>query len=369
MFVTNNYHPYAGGVVKSIDSFVQALRAREYQVYVVTLDFTGDTPQDAPWVIRLRCYFRFKYKNNHIAVPWRPSAQLKALIEELKPDVIHVQHPFFLGHKAALIARRKGIRCLFTYNTMYEDYAHYIPFMPRSLIRKLSISFCNNVDEVIAPSQGVRDYVVRHGVRKPVTVIPSPLRQEFMYREQPEKVRTHRVSLLYVGRLVKEKNVYALLEAFARLPRGLYMLTIVGYGHEEKALKHAAYGRYAFTPDEVIFIHQPSQGYIKEAYRAADLFLFPSHSDTQGLVLAEAMAAGTPVIALDGPGQRDIIEQGKNGFIVATAAAMAEVIEQIRLDPELLKSLQQTAFTTAQHYAPNRCVSRLIALHEGQAGI
>ena len=364
IFVTNNYRPYAAGLVKSIDAFTQALRAEGHQVFIITLDFTGDISQDPPWVIRLFCPIRFRYKNNHIAIPWRPYARLKKLIEQLKPDIIHVQHPFFLGYKAAMIARRMQIPCVFTYHTLYEEYAYYVPMIPRSWIRNASISFCNRVDAVIAPSVPVYNYLMQHGVKKPITVIPSPLRSDFLPATMHEKERGQRLQLLYVGRFVKEKNLYTLLDIVAQLPRDAYTLKLIGYGHEEKNLMHYAYEHHGFTQDEVQFIHQPDQNVVRQAYQDADLFIFTSYTDTQGLVLAEAMAAGTPVVALDGLGQRDIIEAGKNGFIAASPTEMVRLIERIRTNQNLWIAMQEAAFKTAQQYAPAYCAAQLLRVYE-----
>lgn len=303
-----------------------------------------------------------------MAIPWRPSAQLKKIIQELKPDIIHVQHPFFLGYKAAIIAQRMQIPCVFTYHTLYEEYAHYAFVIPKSWIRAASISFCNRVDRVIAPSMPIYNYLMHYGVKTPITVISSPLRPEFLYNNQPKKEAAQRFRLLYVGRFVQEKNLYTLLDVIARLPRDTYALTLIGYGHEEQALKRYAYTHHGLSKDEVLFVNKPAQEIIKRAYQDADLFLFTSYTDTQGLVLAEAMAAGTPVIALEGPGQRDIIEQGENGFIAENIDEMVREIEHIRRDPELHERMQKAAFNAAQRYTPQVCVARLIEVYQGLIG-
>lgn len=367
-FVTNNYYPYAGGVVASIDAISHALRRQGWKVYIITLDFTGNTAQDDPWVIRLRCFLRFTYKNNRMTLPWFPCAQLKKIIKSLAPDIVHVQHPFFLGHKAALIARRMRIPCIFTYHTLYEEYAHYVPLLRSSWIRKITLSFCAQVNWVIAPSTFIENYLKKHHVKTPITVVPSPLREEFVHNTQPIKIPSARFRLLYVGRFVQEKNLYVLLDVYAQLPRDAYTLALIGYGHEQEALERYAYDHYGFTKEEVIFMHKPVQKVIKNAYKDADLFIFTSYTDTQGLVLAEAMAAGTPVVALDGPGQRDIIDQGENGFIAQIMDDMVHHIENIRAHPQLHSDLQKGAFQTAQRYTASVCIAKLTAIYRGLLG-
>lgn len=366
VFVTNNYHPYTGGVVRSIDSFAHELRKRGYRVYIVTLDFTGNPSHDPEWVIRLWCPIRFRYKRNHMAIPWRPYAQLKDIFARLKPDVVHVHHPFLLGYKAAHIAKKMAIHTVFTYHTLYEAYTHYVP-LPQSwvktYVRAASISFCNSVDQVIAPSSAIREYLIKYGVHTSIAIIPSPLRPSLLHTNQPHKSSLDRFRLLYVGRFTAEKNLHTLLDMFKKLPENQYTLTMIGYGYEEDMLKAYAYETLGFTEYEVRFIRKPVQQAIEHAYIKADLFVFTSHTDTQGIVLAEAMAGGTPVVALDGPGQRDIVKQGENGFIVADEAEMVAAIEQIRADRELWGQMQKLAWKTAQEYTPAACTDRLITVY------
>src|SRR6266404_2396469 len=124
-FVTNNYTPYSGGVIHAITATTDALRAQGHEVFIITLDFLGkpDKPQaDPDYVIRIACPIKFMYKTNYMAIPWRPTHAIKQLIQQYKPDIIHVHHPFLLGVSALHAAQTYNIPCIFTYHTMYEDY-------------------------------------------------------------------------------------------------------------------------------------------------------------------------------------------------------------------------------------------------------
>src|SRR5436189_6357245 len=98
IFVTNNYTPYSGGLVSSIDATVQELRAQGHNVLIITLNFLGDLHKAENDLIRITCPIRFMYKKNHMAIPWRPTHELLSIAKQFSPDIIHVHHPFLLGH-------------------------------------------------------------------------------------------------------------------------------------------------------------------------------------------------------------------------------------------------------------------------------
>src|SRR5579872_5344972 len=127
LFVTNNYTPYSGGIVSSIDATVHALYAKGHDVLLVTLDFFGVAVSEHKYIVRIPTIFRFMYKSNHMAIPWRATYELLSLAQTYSPDIIHVHHPFLLGKSGLDVAHILGIPCVFTYHTLYEQYAHYVP--------------------------------------------------------------------------------------------------------------------------------------------------------------------------------------------------------------------------------------------------
>ena len=165
--------------------------------------------------------------------------------------------------------------------------------------------------------------------------------------------------------MVKEKNITALLDvAHTLIDHNVdFSLQLIGYGTDYEALQEYAYQKLTLPKERVSFVHKPPQSVIVQAYSDADLFLFSSSNDTQGLVLAEAMAGGTPVIAFDGPGQRDIIKQGENGFIVADEKEMAETIMHLSNNRKQLAALSEHAWQTAQAYQPERLSKRLVQFY------
>jgi 1,2-diacylglycerol 3-alpha-glucosyltransferase len=364
-FVTNNYTPYSGGVVQSITSITDQLRTHGHEIFIITLDFLG-THNDPDYVIRIPCPIKFIYKKNHMAIPWRSTHAIEQLIKTYSPDIIHVHHPFLLGKSALRAARKYRISCVFTYHTLYEQYAHYIP-LPRIplqlLIRKSVLRFCRKVDAIIAPSTSVQNYLISYCIQTPITVIPSPLRSCFINQtiKKTSSQKNTCSELLFVGRFMQEKNIPFIFEVMKLLP-DRFTATLVGYGADYEKIQKLARQFYYLPPERVRFIHKPSEEKLK-SYQSADLFIFPSTTDTQGIVLAESMSQGLPVIALDGPGQRDIIINDTNGFIITNAQEAAEKIMQLAHNPQMLAHLSVNARKTALHYHPYEIVNRLLSVY------
>lgn len=366
-FVTNNYSPYSGGVVHSITAITEELRAQDHEVFIITLNFLGEKHHDPDYVIRIPCPIKFMYKKNYMAIPWRPTHAIKKLLQQYKPDIVHVHHPFLLGASALNAAHALNIPCIFTYHTIYEDYAHYIP-LPKRYIKKLIHvmvkHFCNAVDGIIAPSNAIKQYLRTEQITKPITIIPSPLRTMFLTHTPLKTARTDKkiCKLLIVSRFVPEKNIPFVFEVFQKLPQAFH-LTLVGYGSEYKAMQNLAFNTLKLSPQRIQFIHKPPQNELLNIYRNADLFLFSSTTDTQGIVLAESMSQGIPVIAIDGPGQRDIISNGYNGFIIKNAQEAATKIIHIADDIPLLNKLISGAYATAQNYHADIITQKLLTFY------
>ncbi len=365
LFVTNNYTPYSGGLVSSIQATVKALTQKGNEVLVVAPNFLGKKHDDPDWVKRVPSLIRFSYKKKHVSFPWRAHAFLKNQIERFKPDVIHLHHPFLLGTAALDIAKEKNIKTVFTYHTVYEAYAHYLPlpqFITKPYITNKVLRFCKQIDHTIAPSGTIHSHLKSHDIDTSV-VIPSGLKELFSALPFTNRTPKKPFQLLYVGRFVKEKNITALFDVMALLPQD-YELTLVGYGQYLDALQEYAYSDLQLSRERVRFIIKPDPQKLLNCYRSSDLFLFPSHTDTQGLVIAEAFACSLPVIAFDGPGQRDSIQEGENGYIVADSKAMAATIQNVLSDSGRYEMLRKHAWKSARNFNPNYLCDRLIALYE-----
>ena len=370
VFVTNNYTPYTGGVVSAIKALTYGLEQVGCEVHIITLDFLGNNHGDPHNVQRVPCPIRFVYKGNRMAIPWRPYSNMLRIIKDLKPTIIHSHHPFLLGSTARAVARALSIPHVFTYHTLYESYMHYVPLpisIGRFFLKRHIGIFLKSVDGIIVPSKAVCDYIKQtYAVKPPMQVLPSPLQLPYTQQEIAfKKLVLHApFHLLLVTRFVPEKNIKWVLTMYCQLKKqGSFVLTLVGYGFEYESLKQYAYSILKLSDKEVIFIHKPSPEQLIRSYIESYLFVFPSLIDTQGLVLAESMACGMPVIALPGPGQQDIIRNGYNGFIVDTESEMVDTIVHISRNSFLYQALQEGAFHTALAYYPQQIAKQLVSFY------
>lgn len=365
-FVTNNYTPYSGGVVSSIQAFTQELRALGHRVYIITLDFAGAPIESG--VIRISCPIKFMYKNNPMAIPWAMRQELEAILVRMCPDIVHTHHPFFICAAARDVCKKLHIPLVFTFHTHYEKYTHYIPLpgiLVRTAINYQVKRYCHDMDVVCAPSTSVISWLQKHNVRCFVRKLPSPLLPVFEQQLSRFLYKKHNAvsRLLFVGRFTPEKNIKALLDLMTDERLIHFNLTLAGFGYLQDELMAYAYNKLNLAPARVQFIMCPSKSLLCQLYKESDFFVFCGQTETQGLVFIEAMAAGTPIIALCGPGQEDVVVNGVNGFLVETLQQFSAVLCLLRADQQLAKKLQFGAWTTANQYTAKTITGRLLSCY------
>jgi glycosyltransferase involved in cell wall biosynthesis len=336
---TNNYVPFCGGVTVSVETLRRGLEARGHEAWVLAPRFPG-TVADPPRVLRYPSVPASTYPEFPLAIPY--ARRIAAQVRALDVDVFHAHHPFLLGPAAARLARRQRRPLVFTYHTRYEKYAHYVP-LSRAVVERaalaLSARFARRADAVIAPSARVRDELQRQGVRAPIAVVPTGVDlTRFCPGDRDTARRALGLALdepllLYVGRLDREKSVDRVLRAFdhvaGTLPRA--RLVLVGPGKEAASLRALA----ARLPcaARVLFMGARPHDTLAVCYQAADLFLFASETETQGLVLAEAAACGLAAVAVTAPGCDEVVRDGVTGVLAKPEPmALAEAALGLLLD-------------------------------------
>jgi glycosyltransferase involved in cell wall biosynthesis len=352
---TNNYLPFCGGVTISVETLRRGLEARGHEVWTVAPRLVG-APHEGPRVIRVPSVPAATYPEFALAVPWSPGVGRR--VRALELDIFHAHHPFLLGPAARRTARRQRRPLVFTYHTRYEKYAHYVP-LTRALVEAaaigLSTRFAAAADAVIAPSALVRDLLRARGVTTPVSVVPTGVD---LARFRPaDRAAARRglglpaddLLLLYVGRLDREKSVDRVLLAFDRVAGTLPQarLWLVGQGKEREALQRVA-ARLA-AGERVHFTGLRDHDSLPPWYQAADLFLFASETETQGLVLAEAAACGLPTVAVTAPGCDEVIRDGETGILTKNdPAGLAEAAIGLLLDSERRAAMRLRARQVAE---------------------
>ncbi|MGA9530527.1 MAG: glycosyltransferase [Candidatus Babeliales bacterium] len=365
-FVTNNYLPYAGGVVSSIEAFRKELTLLGHKVIVITLDFeSSKTKKSEPHIIRLFCPLKWTYKNNRLALPLYPKWELDELIKNYKPTLIHSHHPFLLGKTALSLAQKYNLPLIFTYHTMYEYYSHYIPFIGtfiRPFIKKYVTWYCQKVSAIIAPSTLIKDSLRNQKIRPPIYTVPSGIQPVFVHAKPSPTIHSP-CRLLFVGRFVKEKNIHFLLDVFTLLPKKQFHLTLIGHGYLYDELRKYAYNVCYLHQDEITFSYKPSKYTLAQEYQNADLFIMASQYETQGIVIAEAMASGKPVIALGGIGALEGVVHNHNGFIVQSKEDMIIKIKQLVSNQALYKKMSNNAHQTALAYTTSATTQKLVTVY------
>lgn len=359
--LTNNYKPFIGGVPISIERLKDALTDLGHEVYVFAPTYEEEQEEEA--VIR---YPVLPGKIGGAVIPNCFTKRMEEEVVRLGIDLIHVHHPLLAGNTALHLKKKYGIPVVFTYHTRYEQYLHYIfPFeklgkkMAEKMIDLYMRHFMNQCDYIFAPTTEVANHLEEMNLDTEVGVLPTGLMAD-SYR--PDEAHVKEIRALYqkenghlfscVARLAKEKNLEFLLRAmkeYKGLTKEPFELMLIGDGPERENLRQTAieFG----LADEISFVGNVPNNEIKDYLAASDAFLFSSKSETQGIVLLEAMAVGNPVIAIDASGVCDLIEQGVNGFKVPDDPAyFAKTLHMILGHFETHFTMKQNAYLIARTY-------------------
>ncbi|KGE02739.1 glycosyltransferase [Pseudohaliea rubra] len=368
---TNTFTPHVGGVARSVAAFRDEFRRAGHRTLVVAPTFPAMPPEED--VVRVPALQNFNASDFSVALPLPKG--LNATLEAFKPDVIHAQHPFLLGMTALRAARTFAVPLVFTHHTRYEEYTHYVPVDSPALntfVIELATRYANLADRVIAPSESIRDLLVERGVTSPVQVIPTGVYVEHFARGNREAARRRwclpagAFVVGHMGRLAEEKNIGFLAAAvagFLARDEGAYFL-VVGSGDAEDAL--CAPFRAAGLENRLLCCGVLEGQALADALNAMDVFAFASQSETQGMVLTEAMAAGLPVVALDAPGAREVVRDGENGRLLTQAeqSVFADALRwvQARLETNG-DALAGCARATAEAFSMKRSADKAIACY------
>lgn len=371
---TEVYRPIVNGVVTSVDSLAEQLRTLGHEVFT----FAPHIPKGAESAGRV---FRMPSLPLPARTEYRLTLPLVARRNKARflsqCDVIHSHSLFITGWMASYYARRRfRVPLIYTYHTLLDRYAHYSPLGQRltsQLTRELTKTYANAADAVIVPTKTVAAELRKQGVSAPVCVVPTGIDLEVFRRTDHRAglairdrfgIPHEAPLLLLVSRLAHEKNVPLALEALERLQTRLSgaHLLLVGAGPLRHSLEERV--RAAGLGDVVHFAGSIEHSDIPSFYAAADLFVFPSITETQGLVLAEAFAAGLPVVALDNPQTRDVFGEHLAGEIVADGASMADAICELIQNADRRLLAVTHAKTAAAAFDARATAGRVLAIYE-----
>lgn len=372
LMVSDVYFPRVNGVSTSIETFRRALAAQGVEVRLVVPRY-GDEP-DTEGIIRVSGRPVPGDREDRL-VGWR--AMQRATLDAARDcDLIHIQTPFVAHYAGIKAARQLGLPVVATYHTLFEEYLqHYAPFLPggwlKGQARALSRRQCNALDTVVVPSTAMKQRLESYGVSRPMQVLPTgiPLAQfdhgdGAAFRARHGIAPTRPVAL-FVGRVAHEKNIGFLFEAMlqARSVCPEALLVVAGEGpamhHLHQQVKQMG------LENSVMFIgYLDRRQELPDCYAAANVFAFASRTETQGLVLLEAMAAGLPVIALAEMGTVDILSPGKGALVPPdNARAFGEALGHFLKRPEAWQHLREEAPGYAREWSDVAMAGRMAALY------
>ncbi|ACI19201.1 glycosyltransferase family 4 protein [Dictyoglomus thermophilum] len=374
-FFTNNYLPNTGGAAIAVESYREALEKLGHEVFVFA-------PKYPPWFPR--------YKDDSNKKVWRfPSFALKFITPQPIPlyfsffvedffkkqnfDIVHSHHPFVIGKTALKLAKKYRIPIVFTHHTQYHKYVHYIPLIPEKISAKFaiqeSVKYANQVDLVIAPTKEIKEMIINFGVKTRIEILPTGIDFSLWEKDISEEFlknfpwKDKRI-LLYAGRLAKEKNIPFLFYSLEKLlkNRDDTIFLVVGDGEEKKNLENLI--KKLNLEDKIILMGWYPREELVNFYKIAEIFVFASTTETQGLVTLEAMAGECAVVAIRAPGSMSLIEDGKEGFLVEEdLEEFSNKVELLLNNPELLKMMQKNAKIKAQEFSIDRSAIKLEELY------
>ncbi|KVW92789.1 glycosyltransferase [Thiobacillus denitrificans] len=374
LMVSDVYFPRVNGVSTSIQTLRQALAAAGHESVLVAPDYPATVAEAG--IVRVPGWPIPRDPEDRLMHP----RALAAALDHLDPadfDLVHLHTPF-LAHRAGVRwARKHGLPCVETYHTLFEEYFHhYLPFLPKvwlaAAARMISRKECDGVSAVIAPSSAMKQALLVYGVSSPIQIIPTGLNlADFANCDGPAFRARHGIApqrpvMAYVGRVAFEKNLDFLLRVTGQVRHELpdVLLVIAGEGPARASLERAVAKR-GLTHNVRFVGYLERKTELPACYCAANVFVFASKTETQGLVLLEAMALGVPVVGLAEMGTKDVLKEGQGCRIAPDdVAGFAQVLIPLLADRAAAQALGAAGKAYAAGWSESRMCEAILALYQ-----
>jgi glycosyltransferase involved in cell wall biosynthesis len=375
LFVSDVFFPRVNGVSTSIATFRADLERLGVGTLLVAPRYAGETVSEERGVVRV-AGSKVPGDPEDRRMRWGALRRALAGLERESFDLVHVHTPFVAHYAGVREARRRGVPVLATYHTFFEEYLHhYVPVLPRPLGRTLARAFtrsqCSAVQALVAPSEPLRQVLCEYGVDTPVHVIPTGLPADRFPPGNAARFRAlaqlpaHRPLVTYVGRVAHEKNIDFLVRVFERVRQSVpeAMLIIAGEGPAREPLRKLV-EQLGLTADVRFVGYLDRDTSLLDCYAAASVFAFASRTETQGLVLLEALAQGTPVVSTAELGTKSILAPACGALIAEEREEpFAAAVVQVLRDADLRGLLSAQARTYARGWSSASMAIRLAELY------
>jgi 1,2-diacylglycerol 3-alpha-glucosyltransferase len=375
LFISDVYFPRVNGVSTSIRTFRQDLAACGVETVLVAPQYDARGSEDEAGLLRIPSG-KVPRDPEDRRMRWGPLTRTLDTLPRDEFDVVHIHTPFIAHYAGARFARRANLPCVATYHTFFEEYAqHYVPAMPKWLGRYMARAFtrsqCDDVQALIAPSEPMRDVLVEYGVSTPIHVLPTGLAADRFVAGDGNRFRAQsglpadRPLMTYIGRVAHEKNIDFLVHVFAKVRQAVprAMLVIAGEGPARESLRHLV-ASLNLEADVFYAGYLDRNTALLDCYAAANVFVFASRTETQGLVLLEAMAQGTPVVSTAELGTRSILKPGCGALVAQeNRDEFATTVVRVLQDDNLQKELGERGRTYAKTWSSAFMARRLADLY------
>ncbi|MEH6420576.1 glycosyltransferase [Pseudomonas sp. CGJS7] len=381
LMLSDVYFPRVNGVSTSIRTFAQSLARMGHNVTLVAPDYgpgSGQELHDSSEfeIVRLdsRVIF-FDPEDRLIRAP-----ELRRILPQLTQrhwDVIHIHTPFRAHRLGVRLAEATGRPTVETYHTYFEEYiGHYLPWAPvavlRWVARRLSRFLCHGVDHLIVPTAQMVEVLNRYGIVTPSTVLPTGIDlDEFAHGDGARFRAEHGIgatqpTLVTVSRLAVEKNIAFLLLVAKRLIADFpdLMFVIAGEGPDAERLKRLS-KEHGLERNVRFFGNLDRRTTLLDAYRAGDAFVFASPTETQGLVLIEAMALGVPIVSTAVMGTATVLRDARSAVISEEDVdAFAGHVAGVLRSPQLRAQLSAAGPIDARAWSTQGLMEQVVVLYQ-----
>jgi len=379
-FFTDTYHPYVSGVANSIDLFKNELEKEGHRVFIfapLLKDKNGKIPKDPERVYRIESMKQNMFSEFTMTLPNLPP--IFRDFKKFKIDIVHSHTPFYMGMYASLVAVFYNLPVVHTYHTLYEKYTGHSMFKRwykadkavMSLAKDISVFYSRRCDQLIAPSEKLKGILQSYGIKNDIAVIPTGIILDKFKNVDKEWFR-HKYDigldkkvLLYLGRVAPPKNPLFLDDILERVvkKRDDVVLAIVGSGPSEEDLKKEFEKKG--VANKVVWAGQVSKERVPYCNAGSDVFVFPSLTDTQSLVILEAAASGLPVVMLKDEGLTPVVKDLENGFEIPNEDAdlFAEKVDLLLQDRFLYDKMSDKSKENASQFSIQNQARKLLELY------
>lgn len=374
---TETYYPEINGVAASVYVLKEELEKQGHNVYVFTTT-SPNAPKNERNVYRVHSLPCILISDRRVGLLYQ--RKIASAIKKLKLDIIHTNTEFSLGVFGRIMARELKIPIVHTYHTIYEDYTHYVTKgivfdqKAKKAVRLFSKVCCNKVDEVIVPTDKVKELLRNYHVTRSIKVIPTGINlgKFDANNYDAEELANLRSScgidkddkvILYLGRVSHEKNIQELLRympGYLKAHQDVKFV-LIGDGPDSSRLRGIA--ECQPCSEQILFLGERPYDEVGKYYQMGDVFVSASNSETQGITFIEAMASGLPVVAKEDRCLEGIMNEGGNGHFFRNEQEFHSALDNILFSGRL-NEYSDYAKKTAHRFSTQEFANQIVGVYD-----